>query len=85
MALAAFGEFHHEIAASISEDDKVASRVTGFGKHTGIFVGIPATGKQVSMSGISIHRVKDGKLAEHWAQMDALSLLQQMGAIPSAT
>ena len=85
LGLAAFGEFHHEIPASISEGDKVASRVTGFGQHTGSFLGIPAPGKQVSMSGISIHRVKDGKLAEHWAQVDALSLLQQMGAIPGGT
>jgi steroid delta-isomerase-like uncharacterized protein len=85
LALDAFGEFHHEIEASIVEGDKVASRVTGFGKHTGTFVGIPATGKQVSMSGISIHRIKDGKLAEHWAQIDALSLLQQMGAIPAGS
>ena len=84
MALSAFGEFHHEIAASIAEGDKVASRVTGFGKHTGTFIGIPATGKQVTMSGISIHRVKAGKLAEHWAQVDGLSLLQQMGAIPAS-
>ncbi len=36
------------------------------------------------MSGISIHRVKDGKLAEHWSPVDARSLLQQMGAIPAA-
>jgi predicted ester cyclase len=84
VALHAFGEFHHEIAASIAEGDKVASRVTGFGKHTGDFIGIPATGKQVTMSGISIHRVKDGKLAEHWAQVDGLSLLQQLGAIPAS-
>jgi predicted ester cyclase len=82
VALTGFGEFHHEIAASIAEGDKVASRVTGFGKHTGVFLGIPATGKQVRMTGISIHRVKDGKLAEHWSQIDAMSLLQQMGAIP---
>jgi steroid delta-isomerase-like uncharacterized protein len=85
LALDAFDEFHHEIAASFAEGDKVASRVTGFGKHTGTFLGIPATGKQVSMSGISIHRVTDGKLAEHWAQVDGLSLLQQMGAIPAAS
>jgi steroid delta-isomerase-like uncharacterized protein len=82
-ALTAFGEFHHEIAASMSEGDKVASRVTGFGKHTGDFLGIPATGKQVTMSGITIHRVTNGKLSEHWAQIDALSLLQQLGAVPS--
>ena len=83
-ALEAFGEFHHEIAATLSEGDKVASRVTGYGKHTGDFLGIPATGKQVSMTGISIHRVQDGRLSEHWAQIDALSLLQQMGAIPQS-
>jgi steroid delta-isomerase-like uncharacterized protein len=81
-ALTAFGEFHHEIAASVSEGDKVASRVKGYGKHTGDFLGIPATGKDVSMSGITIHRVTNGKLSEHWAQIDALSLLQQLGAVP---
>jgi steroid delta-isomerase-like uncharacterized protein len=81
-ALTAFAEFHHEIAASISEGDYVASRVTGFGKHTGDFLGIPATGKHVTMSGITIHRVTNGKLSEHWAQIDALSLLQQLGAVP---
>jgi len=83
VALTAFGTFHHEIAASIAEGDKVASRVTGFGTHTGDFVGVPATHKDVSMTGISIHRVKDGKLIEHWAQIDALSLLQQLGVIPA--
>lgn len=35
------------------------------------------------MTGITIHRVTSGRLAEHWAQIDALSLLQQMGAVPS--
>jgi len=82
-ALNAFSDFHHEIDAQLVEGDKVASRVTGFGTHTGDFIGVPGTGKSVSMSGISIHRVVDGKLVEHWAQVDALSLLQQMGAIPS--
>jgi len=83
LALRAFGEFHHTIDASIAEGEKVASRVTGYGKHTGEFLGIPPTGKQVSMSGITIHRVTNGKLAEHWAQIDALSLLQQLGAVPA--
>jgi len=52
------------------------------GDHTGDFLGIPATGRQVTMSGITIHRVTNGKLSEHWAQIDALSLLQQLGAVP---
>src|SRR5262249_24052652 len=42
-ALQGFGEFHHVIEASVAEGDKVASRVTGYGKHTGIFLGIPPT------------------------------------------
>jgi len=70
------------IEASVAEGDKVASRVTGYGKHTGIFLGIPPTGKDVTMSGITIHRVTNGKLSEHWAQIDALSLLQQFGVVP---
>jgi steroid delta-isomerase-like uncharacterized protein len=82
-ALNAFSDFHHEIDAQLTEGDRVASRVTGYGTHVGDFLGVPGTGKEVSMSGISIHRVVDGKLVEHWAQVDAFSLLQQMGAIPS--
>lgn len=83
VALQGFGEFHHEIDASIAEGDKVATRVTGYGKHTGVFLGIPPTGKDVTMSGITIHRVTNGKLSEHWAQIDALSLLQQFGVVPA--
>jgi len=83
VALKAFGEFHHEVPASISEGDKAASRIIGFGKQTGEFMGIPPTGKQVQMSGISIHRAQNGKLVEHWAQIDAMSLLQQLGVIPA--
>jgi predicted ester cyclase len=82
-ALSAFSDFHHEMDAQIRENDKVASRITGFGRHTGEFLGVPASGKDLIMSGISIHRVADGKLQEHWAQIDAMSMLQQMGAIPS--
>jgi predicted ester cyclase len=46
-------------------------------------MGVPATGKQVSMEGIAIHRVENGKLVEHWSTVDAMSLLMQMGAIPA--
>lgn len=59
------------------------SRITGTGVHTGEFLGIPPTGRRVSMSGIAIHRVQDGRIVEHWAQIDALGLLQQLGAVPA--
>lgn len=83
VALKAFGPFHHEIPMSFAEGDKVVSRVIGVGVHSGEFLGIPPTGKEVRMSGIAIHRVKDGKMIEHWAMVDGLSLLQQLGAIPA--
>ena len=82
-ALSAFTDFKHEIHEILAEGDRVASRVTGSGVHTGSFLGVPATGKRVQMSGLTIHRVANGKLVEHWAQIDALSLLAQIGAIPA--
>jgi steroid delta-isomerase-like uncharacterized protein len=82
-ALNAFSDFKHEIVAQYADGDTVITRLVGSGKHTGEFMGVPATGKQVSMEGIAIHRVENGKLVEHWSTVDALSLLMQMGAIPA--
>jgi predicted ester cyclase len=81
-ALNAFSEFRHEIEDQYADGDRVITRLTGYGKHTGEFLGIPPTGKEVKMEGIAIHRIADGKIVEHWAQIDAVGLLQQLGAIP---
>ena len=67
----------------IAEGDKVVSRWTGTGTHQGEFMGIPATGNKVTVSGIGIDRVVDGKIVEHWEQFDAMGMMQQLGAIPS--
>jgi predicted ester cyclase len=45
-------------------------------------LGIPRTGKQISMTGMTIWRIADGKIVEHWSEMDTLGLLQQLGVIP---
>jgi predicted ester cyclase len=81
-ALTAFSDFRHEIKAQYADGDVVISRIVGYGTHTGDFLGVPPTGKEVSMEGIAIHRVADGRLVEHWGTVDALGLLQQLGAIP---
>jgi steroid delta-isomerase-like uncharacterized protein len=81
-ALTAFTDFRHEVKAQYAEGDTVISRIVGYGKHTGEFLGCPATGKDVQMEGIAIHRIADGKLVEHWAQIDAVGLFVQLGAIP---
>ncbi len=53
------------------------------GTHKGELMGIPATGKQVTTSGISILRVANGKIAEQWDSFDNLGMLQQIGVIPT--
>jgi predicted ester cyclase len=60
----------------------VAARVAFRGTHRGEFQGIPPTGKEVAFSSIEIDRVVDGKVQEHWFEMDLFGLMQQLGAIP---
>jgi predicted ester cyclase len=66
----------------IAEGDKVVVRFTWRATHQGEFMGVPATGIMVTMTGIYIHRLAAGKFVEDWAEEDHLGLLQQLGAIP---
>jgi len=66
----------------IAEGDKVTMRYGWRATHKGELMGIPATGKQVITSGISILRVANGKIAEQWDSFDNLGMLQQLGVIP---
>lgn len=45
-------------------------------------MGIPATGKEIVMTGNNVFRIANGKIAECWAESDALGMLQQLGVIP---
>jgi len=84
MVRAAFPDFRYRIEDVFTSGDKMAMRVTAQGTHRGDFMGIAASGKQVSWTEIHIVRIQGGKLVEHWANLDQLGMLQQMGAIPSA-
>ena len=64
-------------------DDRVVTRWTGIGRHTGELMGIPPTGKPVTVSALSLHRIAGGKLAEHWCVWDTLGMLQQLGVVPT--
>jgi predicted ester cyclase len=79
----AFPDLHLVIEDQIAEGDKVVTRVTFHGTHQGEFRGAAPTGKQVRYSGIAIDRIVEGKVVEMWHVADTLSLLQQIGAIPS--
>jgi steroid delta-isomerase-like uncharacterized protein len=71
----------HQIEDQIAEDDKVVTRLTARGVHTGDLPGIPATQKPITMTATVIHRVENGKLAEKWSDKDVLGFLQQLGVI----
>ena len=66
----------------IAEGDLVVTRWTGRGTHTGELMGIAPTGKEVTVSGITISRLANGKIAEDWELMDALGMMVQLGAVP---
>jgi predicted ester cyclase len=74
----------HEITMQVAEGDLVVSRIRGEGVHRGELFGVPATDNPVVTDGIAIHRVRDGRIVEYWAVVDAVRVLQQMGALPAA-
>ena len=78
----AFPEAHFTIEDVIAGGDTVALRWTARGTHNGELMGIPPTGKQVTVSGITITLISDGKTVESWGEFDALGMLQQIGVIP---
>jgi len=65
-----------------SADDRVVTRWTGSGTHVAELMGVPATGRPISVEAMTIHRIADGRIAEEWTVWDALGLLQQVGALP---
>src|SRR4051812_23396670 len=70
---------HWEIDEIFSTGDRVVARWTGSGQHVAELNGIPATGKPIEVSAITIHRMSGGKIAETWEVWDTLGLLQQIG------
>jgi steroid delta-isomerase-like uncharacterized protein len=80
-----FPDVQFTIEELIAEGDKVVTRWTMRGTHKGEFMGIPATDKQVHVTGIQVECIQGGKIVEHWRQSDDLSMLQQLGAIPASS
>jgi len=75
-----FSDSHIAAEDIIAEGDKVAVRWTWSGTHTGEFMGIPATGRQIAITGTTIHRFADGKFVESWASYDTMGMIQQLTA-----
>jgi steroid delta-isomerase-like uncharacterized protein len=76
-----FPDLQISVEDAVGEDDLVAQRVQFTGTHMGEFQGLPPTHRTVSFSGLELNRFVDGRVAEHWFQLDALTLLQQLGLV----
>ncbi len=81
--LAAFPDFHYHVEYTVAEGDRVAQRVTGHGTMQGDFMGMKATGKTAMWTETHISRYADGKMVEHWANVDQVGMMQQLGLMPS--
>jgi steroid delta-isomerase-like uncharacterized protein len=78
----AFPDIHFTIEDEIAQGDKVVIRWTSRGTHQGELMGISPTGKQCTVTGITINRFSGGKIQESWNNWDALGMLQQLGVVP---
>ena len=83
MMRAAFPDWHSELHALIAEGDLVVERFTAGGTHEGEVMGVGPTGKTVSLPGINIFRLRDGRIVERWGRLDELSFLRQLGVVPA--
>ena len=81
--LDAFEDFRVEVDDVLDADDGIVGRYTYRGRHTGEFLGIPPSGAEIEMHSIDIWRVSEGRLVEHWDELNTLELFQQIGAIPA--
>jgi steroid delta-isomerase-like uncharacterized protein len=78
----AFPDLRITVEDQIAEGDMVVTRWTGTGTHQGDGLGVPASGKSTTVTGIGIDRFEGGMIVEVWGNWDTLGLLQQIGAVP---
>jgi steroid delta-isomerase-like uncharacterized protein len=83
MLRSAFPDLKATIEHLIAEGDEVVLHMTWTGTHKGEFMGIPPTGKRISINVIDILGLAEGKFVEHWGVMDSMAMMQQLGVVPT--
>ena len=78
----AFPDWHSTPDLYIAEDDLVAEHFSATGTQRGEILGVPPTGRAVTMRGINIFRIGDGRIVERWGRLDELGFLRQLGLVP---
>jgi steroid delta-isomerase-like uncharacterized protein len=82
MFLAAFPDLRFTVEDTVAEKDKLVASWTISGTHKGEFMGIRPTNKKVSVEGITIHYLANGKIIDSNTSWDALGLMRQLGVFP---
>lgn len=80
--LAGFPDMTVTVDDQVAEGDRVGSRHTSTGTHTETFMGMQPTGKQATITGMTITRIENGKMVEAWTAWDALGMFEQLGLAP---
>jgi predicted ester cyclase len=81
---AGFPNYSGQIEDIVAEGDLVAIRATFEGTHRNEFMGVPPTGKDVTINAMIFYRMQDGKIVDFWMNADMAGLMQQLGAAPAA-
>ena len=83
MLRSGFPDIKATIEHLIAEGDQVVLHMTWTGTHKGEFMGIPPTGKSISINVIDILGIAESKFVEHWGVMDSMAMMQQLGVVPA--
>lgn len=77
----AFPDLHYEIKDIIVNDSVVVGKVIMTGTHQHTLFGLPPTGRKVSVNQITIEKIRNGKIIEHWRVTDELTMMKQLGVV----
>lgn len=81
MIRAACPDWHSDLHRLVAEGDIVAEHFTASGTHLGTLLGVPPTGRTLTLRGVNIFRIADGLVAERWAQLDDLGMMTALGVV----
>jgi steroid delta-isomerase-like uncharacterized protein len=76
---AAFPDWYSELHLLVAEGDLVVEVFTARGTHRGEMMGLAPTGREVTLRGINVFRLREGQITERWGRLDDLGFLQQLG------
>ena len=76
-----YPDLHVTVISQIAEGDHVATRVIARGTHAGPYLGVKPTNKPISIEGVNIDQIRDGKIVEHWGAANHLEALFEIGAL----